>query len=65
MRRRWDKRKHTIKQAYHYRPRTGLIYNLAHELNLSEEQVRKQIRDERLWLLQQDWPGENIGGADI
>lgn len=65
MMRRWNKKARTIKQAYHYRPRATLVYNLAFELGMSEEAVIKQIRNERLWLLRDIYGQDVITRADI
>ncbi|QMS87309.1 hypothetical protein HUN01_06820 [Nostoc edaphicum CCNP1411] len=52
-------------RAYHYVPRYELIRRLMEQTGLSEESVRKQIRDERLWLLQEDYGTGAITAADV
>lgn len=42
-------------KTYHYVPRNDLIARLVYELNMDEEAVRKQIFDERLYLLRETW----------
>lgn len=65
MRRRRRKGWNTGVKPYHYVPRYDLVKNLMHELGLSEISVRKQIRDERLWLLREDYGTDAITTADI
>lgn len=52
-------------KTYHYVPQYRLVLRLMEETGLSEELVRKQIRDERLWLLQQDYGANAITPADV
>lgn len=65
MRRRWRKKRHGIKQPYHYVPQYRLILRLMEELRFTEGQVRQQIYDERLYLLKEDWGQSAITVADV
>lgn len=65
MRRRRKSRGKGRGKAYHYVPQYRLIIRLMEQTGLSEIAVRKQIRDERLWLLQQDYGANEITTADV
>ncbi|MGF1989234.1 MAG: hypothetical protein RMY62_015365 [Nostoc sp. ZfuVER08] len=52
-------------RSYHYVPRYDLIRRLMEQTGLSEQLVRKQIRDERLWLLREDYGTDTITPADV
>ncbi len=52
------------KRKYHYVPSRKLVTRLANELRISESQVRKQIAEERLYLLQQLY-GDEISLSDV
>ncbi|WGV25971.1 hypothetical protein [Halotia branconii] len=65
MRRRRAKGWQTGGRTYHYVPQTRLVFRLMEQTGLSEITVRKQIRDERLWLLQQDYGTTTITSADV
>lgn len=65
MRRRWRKKRYGVKQSYHYVPQYRLIKRLMEELGYTEVQVRKQIYDERLYLLREDWGINAISAADV
>lgn len=52
-------------RTYHYRPQYRLILRLMQELGLSEAQVRKQIYQERLYLLREEWGASEIGEGEI
>lgn len=43
---------------YKYRPKAELVERLAQELGITEEQVRTQIKTERLYLLQEVYGSE-------
>lgn len=52
-------------KTYHYTPRTDLISRLAYELNMNEKAIRKQIFDERLFLLRETWNDYTITIAEV
>jgi hypothetical protein len=54
-----------VGNTYHYVPRTDLIKRLTQELQMSEKAVRKQINEERLWLLRETWNDPTITRADV
>ncbi|OKH47295.1 hypothetical protein NIES2101_23950 [Calothrix sp. HK-06] len=43
---------------YKYRPKQELIERLSEELRMSQKQIRKQIKSERLFLLQEIYGSE-------
>ena len=51
--------------TYHYTPTTRLISRLASELNMSEKAVRKQVFEERLFLLRETWNDYTITAAEV
>ncbi|MBD2365186.1 hypothetical protein H6G36_29215 [Anabaena minutissima FACHB-250] len=65
MRRRWRRKKNGIVQPYRYRPQRRLVYRLMAETGLSEPGVRNQIKDERLYLLREEWGVNAISRADL
>lgn len=50
--------------TYHYQPQTRLINRLATELKMSPQDVRRQIAEERLYLLREIY-GNTITSKDI
>lgn len=59
MRRRFRFTPHKLNRTYHYTPGTSLVTRLANELRMSEAAIRKQIAEERLYLLR------DVYGTDI
>ncbi|WP_089129135.1 hypothetical protein [Tolypothrix sp. NIES-4075] len=51
--------------AYHYTPTPRLVSRLAFELKMTEKLVRKQILEERLYLLKEVWNDPTITAADV
>ncbi|MBW4644762.1 MAG: hypothetical protein KME23_17665 [Goleter apudmare HA4340-LM2] len=65
MRRRWRSKRFGLKRPYRYVPQYRLIKRLMAETGFSEVQVRRQIYNERLFLLKEDWGHSEITASDV
>lgn len=65
MKRRWRTKRWGLRQPYRYRPQYRLILRLMEELKLPEQVIRRQILEERLFLLREIYGADQIGLGDV